>query len=45
MWDASSFQVMVDGAYHCDFMQRAPLIEADALQILGDVKIHQVQFK
>ena len=36
---------MVDGQYHCDFTHRFSMNDADALQIQGDVKIHNVQFK
>ena len=38
-------QILINGQYHCDFLHRAPIMEADALQIQGDVVIQMVQFK
>ena len=38
-------QILINGQYHCDFRHRAPMMEADALQIQGEVVIQMVQFK
>jgi hypothetical protein len=37
-------QIIVDFQYHCDFVYRFGMSEADALLIEGDVNMNSIQF-
>ena len=43
--DFDPWQVIVDGTHHCHFFHRVNFLDADALYVVGDVKIQLVQFK
>ncbi|EFX80743.1 hypothetical protein DAPPUDRAFT_224569 [Daphnia pulex] len=43
-FSADRFVIIVDFQYHCDFVYRFDMSEADALLIEGDVNINSIQF-